>query len=115
MGSTLEAQKKKAPTPKKQKIVVTPSQPYHSSESLRQGFEHRLPSAIVSAQTRTTSPFGNLSPRAAALDVAAGAVDLFRDEKGKRGSRFAEKASPLIEERDLTRSDGGIARNTRVF
>ena len=103
MGSTLEAQKKKASTPKKQRIVVTPSQPYHSSESLRKGFEQRLPSAIVSARTRTTSPLRNLSPRAAALDVAAGAVNLFRGEEGKRGSRFAEKAAPLI------------TRKTRVF
>ena len=41
MGSTLEAQKKKAPKPKK-RIVVTPDKPYYSSKSLEKGFKERL-------------------------------------------------------------------------
>ena len=114
MGSTLEAQKKKAPTPKK-RVVVTPDKPYYSSKSLGKGFEQRLPSAISSAQFRGSSPFGKASPRAALQDVVASGINLFRDKEGKRGSRLAEMAAPKILERSLKRNDGGMARKTRVF
>ena len=110
MGSTLEAQKKKAPKPKTQKITVQPGQPYYSSKELGKGYEQRLPSALASADLRKRSPFGKASPRAAVLDVAAGAMDLFRDEEGRRGSRFAEKVAE-----EINRNDGGMASKTRVF
>ena len=110
MGSTLEAQKKKAPKPKTQKITVQPGQPYYSSKELGKGYEQRLPSAVASADLRKRSPFGKASPRAAVLDVAAGAMDLFRDEEGRRGSRFAEKVAE-----EINRNDGGMASITRVF
>ena len=117
MGSTLEEQKKKAPKPKprEKKVVVTPDKPFYSSESLRKGFVQRLPSAVHSAQMRKSSPLRSASPRAALQDVVAGAMDLFRGEEGKRGSRYAEMAAPKLVERELKRNDGGIARKTRIF
>jgi hypothetical protein len=113
MGSTLEAQKKKAPKPKtrKKEIVVTPGKPYYSSKSLRKGFEQRLPSADMSAQLRQTSPLGRASPRAAVLDVSAKAMDLFRSDEGKVGSRHAEK----VADEYLKKNDGGMAYKTRRF
>jgi len=110
MGSTLEAQKKKAPKPKK-RIVVTPDKPYYSSKSLEKGFKERLPSAISSAELRKRSPFGTSSPRAALQDVLAKGINLFRDEEGQRGSRTAEKVAKEV----IKRNDGGMARKTRVF
>ena len=109
MGSTLEAQQKKAPKPKT--IVVTPNKPYYSSESLRKGFEQRLPSADMSAQLRQTSPLGRASPRAAVLDVSAKDMDLFRSDEGKVGSRQAEK----VADEYLKKNDGGMAYKTRRF
>ena len=114
MGSTLEAQKKKAPKPKtqtrKKEIVVTPGKPYYSSKSLRKGFEQRLPSADMSAQLRQTSPLGRMSPRAAVLDVTAKAMDLFRGAEGKVGSRHAENVAEY-----MNKNDGGMAYKTRRF
>jgi hypothetical protein len=114
MGSTLEAQKKKAPKPKtqtrKKEIVVTPGKPYYSSKSLRKGFEQRLPSADMSAQLRQTSPLGRMSPRAAVLDVTAKAMDLFRGAEGKRGARHAENVAEY-----MNKNDGGMAYKTRRF
>ena len=109
MGSTLEAQQKKAPKPKR--IVVTPGKPYYSSKSLRKGFEQRLPSADMSAQLRQTSPLGRASPRAAVLDVSAKAMDLFRSDEGKVGSRHAEN----VAKKYLEKNDGGMAYKTRRF
>jgi len=114
MGSTLEAQKKKAPKPKtqtkKKEIVVTPGKPYYSSKSLREGFEQRLPSADMSAQLRQTSPLGRMSPRAAVLDVSAKAMDLFRGAEGKVGSRHAENVAEY-----MNKNDGGMAYKTRIY
>jgi hypothetical protein len=103
MGSTLEEQKKKAPKPKprEKKVVVTPDKPFYSSESLRKGFVQRLPSAVYSAQMRRSIlPPRGRSPKASAWDVVAGAMDLFRGEEGKRGSRYAEMAAPKLVERE---------------
>ena len=115
MGSTLEAQKKKAPKPKtqtkKKEIVVTPNTPYYSSKSLGKGFKQRLPSADMSAQLRQTSPLGRMSPRAAVLDVSAKAMDLFRGAEGKVGSRHAEK----VADEYMRKNDGGMAYKTRRF
>ena len=115
MGSTLEAQQKKAPKPKtqtkKKEIVVTPGKPYYSSKSMRKGFEQRLPSADMSAQLRQTSPLGRASPRAAVLDVSAKAMDLFRSDEGKVGSRHAKKVAAEY----LKKNDGGMAYKTRRF
>ena len=111
MGSTLEAQQKKAPKPKKKKIKVTSSKPYYSSKSLRKGFEQRLPSAVMSAQLRQTSPVGRMSPRAGVQDAVAGVMDLFRSDEGKVGSRQAEK----VADEYMKRNDGGMAKNTRIF
>ena len=118
MGSTLEEQKKKAPKPKprQEKVVVTPDKPFHSSESLRNAFVQRLPSAVYSAQLRKSiMPPRGRSPKASAWDVVGGAMDLFRDEEGKRGSRYAKMVAPKLVERELKRNDGGIARKTRMF
>ena len=115
MGSTLEAQQKKAPKPKtqtkKKEIVVTPGKPYYSSKSLRKGFEQRLPSADMSAQLRQTSPLGRASPRAAVQDAVAGVMDLFRSDEGKVRSRHAEK----VADEYLKKNDGGMAYKTRRF
>jgi hypothetical protein len=110
MGSTLEAQKKKAPKPKKQ-VVVTPGNPYYSSKSLRKGFEQRLPSAVSSAQLRQTSPVGRMSPRAGVQDAVAGVMDFFRDDEGKVGSRHAEK----VADEYMRKNDGGMAYKTRIY
>tara|TARA_R110000765_G_scaffold5909_1_gene18465 strand:+ start:2817 stop:3209 length:393 start_codon:yes stop_codon:yes gene_type:complete len=130
MGSTLEAQKKKAPKPKKvtyrdrddleigraitkkkKRIVVTPDKPYYSSKSLEKGYKERFPSAMSSAELRKRSPFGTSSPRAALQDVLAKGINMFRDEEGQRGSRTAEKVAEEV----IKRNDGGMARKTRVF
>ena len=110
MGSTLEAQKKKAPKPRKKEIVVTPGKPYYSSESLRKGFQQRLPSAVSSAQLRKTSPVGRMSPRAGVQDAVAGVMDLFRGAEGKRGARHAENVAEY-----MNKNDGGMAYKTRRF
>ena len=75
MGNTLEGQKALAPKPKKQKIVVTPDKPYYSSPELESGFKQTLPAATMSAQLRE-GYFGNLSPRAAALDTVSKGINL---------------------------------------
>ena len=118
MGSTLEAQQAKAPKPKprspsKKKVVGTasPGKPYHSSESLRRGFDVTLPSAVAAEQKRK-GPMGMLSPGAALLKggIRAGRL-LDTDDEGDVGSRHAEKLAKKI----VKRNDGGIARKTRVF
>tara|TARA_R110000823_G_scaffold195733_1_gene327074 strand:- start:173 stop:502 length:330 start_codon:yes stop_codon:yes gene_type:complete len=109
MGSTLEAQKKIVGT-------ASPGKPYYSSKSLGKGYEDRFPSAAYSADIRKRSPFGEASPRAAALDVAAGAVNLFRDKEGRRGARHAETVAKELSDEDYVgRNDGGMAKKTRVF
>ena len=109
MGSTLEAQQKKAPKPKT--IVVTPNKPYYSSKSLGKGFKQRLPSAVSSAQLRQTSPVGRMSPRAGVQDAVAGVMDLFRSDEGKVGSRHSKKVAAEY----LKKNDGGMASKTRRF
>ena len=109
MGSTLEAQKK---------IVgkASPGRPYYSSKSLGEGYEERFPSAASSADLRKRSLFGKASPRAAALDVAAEAVNLFRDKEGSRGARHAKKVAKELSDDDYVGlNDGGMAKKTRVF
>jgi len=76
--------------------TASPGKPYYSSKSLGEGYEERYPSAAAAANLRKRSPFGKASPRAAALDVAAGAVNLFRDEEGSRGARHAETVAKII-------------------
>ena len=126
MGSTLEAQKKKAPKPKK-RIVVTPDKPYYSSKSLEKGFKERLPSAGMAHYYRKNGS----TARGALMGAMGELTDVlsFRDEEGKRGSRLAKKAAPLMMDRfdevggmqapsyeeALKRNDGGMARKTRVF
>ena len=95
MGNTLEGQKALAPKPKKQKIVVTPGKPYYSSPELESGFKQTLPAATMSAQLRAKGPFGNLSPRAAALDLASELINLPRGEEGQVGHRHAGRLARL--------------------
>ena len=117
MGSTLEAQKKKAPTPKKQKITVSPGKPYHSSSSLRDGLYQSLPVETMAAQL-SGSGIGKSGVGAMAYKALAGAQNLFRNPEGQRGARYAEKFAKETERRDqkdLKRSDGGVARKIRVF
>tara|TARA_R100000935_G_scaffold55833_1_gene86312 strand:+ start:70 stop:423 length:354 start_codon:yes stop_codon:yes gene_type:complete len=117
MGSTLEAQKKKAPTPKKQEIVVSPGKPYHSSSSLRDGLDQSLPVETMAAQL-TGSGIGKSGVGAMAYKALAGVQNLFRNPEGQRGARYAEKIAKETERRnqkDLMRSDGGVARKIRVF
>jgi len=94
MGNTLEGQKALAPKPKKQKIVVTPDKPYYSSPELESGFKQTLPAATMSAQLRE-GYFGNLSPRAAALDLASELINLPRGEEGQVGHRHAGRLARL--------------------
>ena len=123
MGNTLEGQKKLAPKPKpktdaSKTIVgtVSPGKPYYSSKSLGEGYEQRFPSAASSADIRKRSLFGKASPRAAALDVAAEAVDLFRGKEGSRGARHAEIVAKKLSDKDYVGlNDGGMAKKTRVF
>lgn len=77
---------------KRRRIVVTPEKPYYSSPELKSGFTQRLPAAKAAAQLRK-GPFGKLSPRAAALDLASGGMDLFRGPQGRVGSRLARKVA----------------------
>ena len=94
MGNTLEGQKALAPKPKKRKIVVTPDKPYYSSPQLESGFKQTLPASTMSAQLRE-GPFGELSPRAAALDLASGLINLPRGKEGQVGHRHADKVARL--------------------
>ena len=111
MGSTLEAQKAKAPKKKPKKpIVVTPGKPYYSSKALREGYEQTLPSATVAAQLRKGS-LGRLSPRAAALDLVSGAINTFRSPEGRTGARLAAKEAL----QRANRKKGGVVRKIRVF
>ena len=125
MGNTLEGQKKLAPKPKPKtktnasKTIVgtaSPGRPYYSSKSLGEGYEQRFPSAASSADLRKRSLFGKVSPRAAALDVAAEVVNLFRDKEGRRGARYAETVAKELSDKDYVGfNDGGMAKKTRVF
>jgi len=118
MGNTLEGQKKLAPKPKPKTRVGTasPGKPYYSSKSLGEGYEDRFPSAAYSADIRKRSLFGKASPRAAALDVAAEAVNLFRDKEGRRGARHAETVAKELSDKDYVGlNDGGMAKGTRMF
>jgi hypothetical protein len=116
MGSTLEAQKAKAPKKKAKKpIVVTPDRPYYSSKALRGGYAETLPAATVAAQSRYGAlGVGKFSPRAAALDAATRLIDQFRSDEGVAGSRLARKVAKQEVKRKRYRK-GGIARKTRVF
>ena len=111
MGSTLEAQKKKAPKPKNKKVTVSPGKPYYSSSTLRSGFETALPSANLSETYKKSSPFGKYSPRAALLTGARKLGASYAPEEYAKGSRLAEK----VAKEEIKRNDGGIARKTRVF
>ena len=112
MGNTLEGQQALAPEPKKQKKtrVVTPDDPYFSSEELGSGYEQTLPAAVSSAELRQ-GPFKKYSPRAAIQDTVSKGMDLFRGEEGQVGSRLARLAAEEI----VNRHDGGIARKTKVY
>ena len=110
MGSTLEAQKKKAPKPKKQKITVTPGQPYYSSKAIKRGFETTLPSAVEAERSRQ-GPMGMMSPRAAILKTGIRVGRMMEPDEVDVGSRMAEKAAEEI----VKRNDGGMASKTRVF
>jgi len=92
MGNTLEGQKALAPKPKKQKIVVTPDKPYYSSKELESGFKQTLlTDTIIHDDAGMPTTFGNLSPRAAALDIVSKGINLFRGPEGRRGHRLAKK------------------------
>jgi len=75
----------------REKIVVTPDNPYYSSKELGSGYRQTLPASTYAAQLRTTGPFGNFSPRALAFDAASGFTNLFRGEEGQVGHRHAKK------------------------
>ena len=101
MGSTLEAQQKKAPKPKKQVVVRGGS--YSSSESLGKAFDQTIRPEIASAQSRQ-GVFGKASPGAAARDVTIKVLDAFRDDEGRTGSRLAKKAAAKLVEQNRDRS-----------
>ena len=89
----MSVKKKPYSNPPREVITVSPGKPYYSSKSLKKGFEETLPAAIISKETKKRSPLGKASPRAAVLDVTTKGADLFRDKKGKRGSRLARKTA----------------------
>jgi hypothetical protein len=99
MGSTLEAQKKIVGT-------VSPGKPYYSSKPLGESYEQNLITEGISGGLRTNSPFGKASPRAAALDVGAAAINLLRNKAGQRGARHAKKVMESTKYRN---------KKTRVF
>ena len=112
MGNTLEGQKKLAPKPKTRVGTASPGKPYYSSKSLGEGYEERFPSAASSAYRRRH----HRGISAAALDVAAEAVNLFRDKEGSRGARHAETVAQELSDKDYVGlNDGGMAKKTRMF
>tara|TARA_R110000787_G_scaffold132765_2_gene245038 strand:- start:29 stop:361 length:333 start_codon:yes stop_codon:yes gene_type:complete len=110
MGSTLEAQKAKAPKPKKQTETVSPGKPFYSSKAVQRGFEATLPSAVEAERSRQL-PTGMMSPTAAILKTGIRVGRMMEPDEVDVGSRLAEKAA----KETIKRNDGGIARKTRVF
>ncbi len=112
MGSTLEAQRKKAPKPKpkKKRVTVSPGKPYYSSKEIKRGFETTLPSAVVAEELRE-GPMGMMSPKAAILKTGIRVGRMMEPDEVDVGSRLAEKTAKEI----IKRNDGGMASKTRVF
>tara|TARA_R100000406_G_scaffold39963_2_gene26637 strand:- start:751 stop:1203 length:453 start_codon:yes stop_codon:yes gene_type:complete len=97
--------KKKSVSNKSKKIKVSSKKPYYSSKALKKGFEQRLPSALATEDMKKHSPFGNMSPRAALLNLSADAINLTRSKEGQRGARFAKKVAKKVKERKDTMND----------
>jgi|TARA_R110000744_G_scaffold104454_3_gene200029 hypothetical protein len=115
MGSTLEAQKAKSPTPKK-RIKVSPGKPYYSSPEVEAGWVQSLPSEVEAA--RTKHRVGKRYP--SSFRGYTNLRNLFRGEEGKVGARLAREAAEEAVYKDradlLLRYDGGFAsKKTRVF
>ena len=96
MGSTLEAQKAKAPKPKK-RIKVSPGKPYYSSPEVGKGFEESLGAEIKDKTQRIK--FDKSYPSPVYL-----LKTLLRGKEEKRGARVSRGAVEVAEtEEDLGR------------
>ena len=100
-------------------VTAGPGKPFYSSASLKRGYEETLPSAASSAMMREASRFGKYSPKAAALSLKSGVMDMFRDEEGKRGSRIAKKVAKEGAKRNykatkMYKHGGSVCRGSRL-
>jgi|TARA_R110000824_G_scaffold153873_2_gene325627 hypothetical protein len=96
MGSTLEAQKAKSPTPKK-RIKVSPGKPYYRTKKTGKGFEESLGAEIKDKAQRMRSGKGYPSPSYLLKTF-------LRGKEEKRGARVSRGAVEAAEtEEDLGR------------
>ena len=85
---------------------ITPADLRRLNPEEHAGFDEALPSEVAISRLRENSPFGGLSPRAAALDAASEVITALSPGEKARGRRYAETAAGFP---TVRRERGGLA------
>jgi hypothetical protein len=93
-------------SPRTNRPRVTPEDLRRLNPEVHAGFDEALPSEIAISRLRENSPFGGLSPRAAALDAVSEVITALSPGEKARGRRYAETAAGFP---TVRRGRGGLA------
>ena len=78
--------------------ILSNRKPNIRQNPVDRGFDDAFPAALEAEHTRRTSPLGKYSPRAAIMDSANKAINLFVGKDEASGRRHAQKAAKMVKD-----------------